>query len=329
MTRQVCLALLLATLVTAWLVPHPAAASPLAIERRIALGAVAGRIDHLAYDPGRRRLLVAELGNDSLAIVDLAAGRVVRRIAGLSAPQGVGYVAADDTIYVANGGDGTLRLFRGADGVARGRIALGSDADDVRIDAAAGRIYVGYGAGGIAVIDAARHALLARIALPVHPEGFAFDPAAGRLFVNLPDARAIAVLNPAAATVAAMWHQSLTANFPLALAGGGRLAILFRRPPALLLLRASDGAAADRLAACGDADDVFLDAGRHRLYVSCGAGSVDVITTGSSAPARLARIATAPGARTSLFVPALDRLFLAVPAAPGQPAAIWVLRPGD
>jgi len=66
--------------------------APLVLEAKIPLGEVSGRIDHLGIDTKRRRLLVAELGNNSVGVVDLAAGKVLRRITGLSEPQGVAYV---------------------------------------------------------------------------------------------------------------------------------------------------------------------------------------------------------------------------------------------
>jgi hypothetical protein len=78
---------------------------------------------------------------------------------------------------------------------------------------------------------------------------------------------------------------------------------------------------------CGDADDVFVDAKRHRVYVSCGEGMVDVFDQTEAGYRRLAQIPTVSGARTSLFVPDLDRLFVAVRARSGEPAAIWVFRP--
>jgi hypothetical protein len=96
-----------------------ASAAPLAagaaftVEVKIPLGNIVGRIDHLAYDSARQRLYVAELGNDSVGIVDLKERRLLRTVAGFKEPQGIGYEASTDTVYVANGGDGSLRLFRG------------------------------------------------------------------------------------------------------------------------------------------------------------------------------------------------------------------------
>jgi hypothetical protein len=78
---------------------------------------------------------------------------------------------------------------------------------------------------------------------------------------------------------------------------------------------------------CGDADDLFVDAKRHRVYISCGDGYLDVVETQGGAYRRTARIPTVSGARTSLFVPELDRLFVAARASPDQPATLWVFRP--
>jgi hypothetical protein len=79
--------------------------------------------------------------------------------------------------------------------------------------------------------------------------------------------------------------------------------------------------------ACGDIDDVFVDAKRQRIYASCGEGFVDVIDKAGTPWRRLTRIRTVAGARTSLFVPELDRLFVAVRASSGEAPAIWVMRP--
>lgn len=91
---------------------------------------MSGRIDHLPVDLKRKRLLVAELGNNSLGVVDLATGKVLRTLSGLSEPQGVGYEPITDAIYVANAGDGSVRILRGEDFAALGQIDLGATDDD-------------------------------------------------------------------------------------------------------------------------------------------------------------------------------------------------------
>jgi len=89
----------------------------------------------------------------------------------------------------------------------------------------------------------------------------------------------------------------------------------------------ADGRRVASIAICGDADDVFLDAKRRRVYVSCGSGAIDVLDASGDTYQRMAHIATVSGARTSLFVPERDRLYLAVRASGREPAAIWVFRP--
>lgn len=305
------------------------AAEPLVVEAKIPLGDVSGRIDHLAYDAGRGRLLVAELGNGSVAIVDLDRATVVHRIAGLKEPQGVGYVAETDKLYVASAGDGLVRIYNAGDFADAGRIELKDDADNVRVDRAARQVLVGYGTGGLAVIDAAAGSVLATFPLAVHPEGFQLDPGGNRVFLNLADKGEVAVLDRRTGAIAMRWHVTgLGANFPMAIdAAGERVFAVFRRPAHLVAFAAESGAVAADVQVCGDADDVFHDTARHRLYVSCGDGHVDVLEQKQDAYSRIAQVATSAGARTSLFVPERDRLFVAARATGGAPAAIWILKP--
>jgi DNA-binding beta-propeller fold protein YncE len=330
-SRRGFCALLLSTLAAISSVKDAAgvgAEGPLQLESKIPLGDVRGRIDHMAVDPARHRLFVAALGYDSLAVVDLEAHRLERLIDKLKEPQGVGYDPATDTLYVANAGDGSVRLLKGADLAPIGRIDLGSDADNVRVDTKAGRVFVGYGDGALAIIDASAQKKIASAPLKAHPESFQLDAASDRIFVNVPDSGAIAVVDRMSGKTVAVWPtRGRGANFAMALDHARqRVLVSFRRPAELGVFAAADGASIASIPTCGDVDDVFVDAKRDRVYLSCGEGFVDVLAPDGSAYRRLARIATAAGARTSLFVPELDRLLLAVPARGETPAGIWVYR---
>jgi len=298
------------------------------LETKIPLGAISGRIDHIAIDLKRQRLFVAELGNNSLGVVDLAAGRTLRTIDGLSEPQGVLYEVASDAVYVANAGDGSVRLLHGEALAPIGRIELGDDADNIRLDAARGHVLVGYGKGALAVIDPVARVKVSDIRLSAHPESFQIADDGVHAFVNLPDAREIAVVDLASGAVRAVPNGPLRGNFPMAVDGlAHRVLTVYRNPPTLVALAAPAGQFAGKVATCGDADDIFADAKRRRIYVSCGDDGVNIIGSREGGYVREARIATVSGARTSLFVPELDRLYVAVRAVAGQPAAIWVFRP--
>jgi len=319
-------ALLLGLLVT----PAARTEEALSLEGKIALPGVAGRIDHMAVDFARKRLLVAALGNGSLDVVDLAGGHRFKQIAGLHEPQGVSYAQKPDLVAVASAGDGSVRFFRGEDLAPTGNLALGSDADNVRIDPRTGYLLVGYGGGGLAIIDPGKRSKIGDIKLAAHPESFQLDASSGRVFVNVPDAGQIAVIDLAAGKQIASWTvPGLSANFPLAIdVSGAAVAAVFRRPAKLVLVDRMTGAATQRLDTCGDADDVFFDAKRRRIYVSCGAGAVDVFQGEAAVYRPLARVETSSGARTSLFVPELDRLYIAARAGLlGSDAAVLVFRP--
>jgi DNA-binding beta-propeller fold protein YncE len=303
---------------------------PLVLEAKIALGQVNGRIDHLGIDVKRQRLLVAELGNNSLGVVDLAAGKVLRRIAGLSEPQGVAYVPFSDSIFVANAGDGSVRVLRGEDLGPIGRIELGDDADNVRLDTARNRVLVGYGKGALAVIDPASLSKTGDIRLKAHPEGFQIDETGTEVVVNVPGAHEIVVADLATGSTQSLPTQGAGSNFPMAIdSEAHRVLVVFRSPPTLMTLSSQDGHVVAKAETCGDADDVFVDHKRRRVYVSCGEGVVDVLEPLEAGYRRLARVPAVPGARTSLLVPELDRLFVAVRAGSNEPAAIWVFRPAS
>jgi DNA-binding beta-propeller fold protein YncE len=308
---------------------QPVETAPLQLEAKIQLGNVHGRIDHMAVDLKRQRLFVAELGNDTVGVVDLANRRLHQTIAGLKQPQGVGYEPSTDTIYVANAGDGSVRLLEGDQYRPAGQIELGSDADNVRVDAATSRILVGYGSGALAVIDPSTRRRVGDIPVKGHPEGFQIDPGSGQIFVNVPDAHGIAVVDRASQKQTGKWPiPDHGANFPMALDPVHRqVLVIFRAPAELGVFSMTGGKLIATAETCGDADDLFIDAKRSRVYVSCGAGFLDVLEAKGKTWRRTARIPTVSGARTALFVPELDRLLVAVRTSTAEPAAIWVFRP--
>jgi YVTN family beta-propeller protein len=304
---------------------------PLVLETKVPLGDVKGRIDHLAIDVDGQRLYVAALGNNSVEVVDLSARKVARSLTGLEEPQGIAYVSRTQMLYVAGGGDGSVHVFRGLDLTPVTSVKLGKDADNIRIDRERQQLYVGYGGGALAVIDQATHRKVADLPLRAHPESFQLENAGARIFVNVPDANEIAVVDRRTNRQVASWPtKDLHANYPMALdEANQRVLSVFRRPATLAIFSLPDGALLNRIAICGDADDIFVDAKRALVYVSCGEGFVDVLSSRDNAYSRIARVKTTAGARTALFSAEMDRLFLAARAGSDGPAAIWVFRPSE
>ena len=207
---------------------------------------MSGRIDHLAVDVKRRRLFVAELGNNSLGVVDLAAGKVLRTIAGLSEPQGVAYVPFADSVYVANGGDGSVRVLRGDDLAPIGRIELGDDADNVRVDAQ--RTACSWATERAPCGDRSGKPHQDR-RVPSQGPSREFPNRRDRdpVFMNVPDAREIEVVDLAAGANRSLPTQGAGSNFPMAIDRDvHRVLVVFRSPPTLMALSTQDGRDADQ-----------------------------------------------------------------------------------
>ena len=301
----------------------------LALKEKIALGAVEGRIDHMAFDPARKRLFVAELGNNSLGVIDLQGHRLEARLTGLNEPQGVAFVRGADRLFIANGGNGAVEMRQGEDLSLIKTISLGSDADNIRADGEA-QVIVGYGEGGLALLDAKTGDQREDFALAAHPESFQLDQKDNRIFVNEPGAFQIGVIDRKSGTELAGWGANgAAANFPMAFAPSSeRLFVAYRVPALITMFDTKTGELMARLPTCGDADDVFFDAKRGRLYLSCGEGAIDVVEYAPGRLERISRITTSEGARTSIFAPELDRLYVAARAGTlGSQAAILVFRP--
>src|SRR5262249_11056884 len=162
--------------------------------------------------------------------VDVEARKVVHRITGLRTPQGLGHLPALDLLLVANGGDGSLRLFSGTQYVEAGRLDVGEGAANIRLAQAIYRVMAGYRSRVIAMIDPARRRTLFDVPLQAHPESFQHDAGSHRIFVNLPAAKAIAVIDPVTHK-AARWTMPAGGNFPMALRpAAGHVVVVFREP---------------------------------------------------------------------------------------------------
>src|SRR5262249_32655844 len=141
-------------------------------------------------------------------------------------------------------------------------------------------------------------------------------------------ARQIAVVNRSTDKQVATWQTGLLlGNFPLALDDMGQVLSVFRIPARLAVFRKQDGQRLQVLNTCGDSDDLFFEWKRRVVYITCGEGVIDVFSHEASGYQHAGRLTTSSGSRTSLFVPELDRLSLAVRATSATPAAIWVIRP--
>jgi len=301
----------------------------LSLIKTIPLPNVEGRIDHMAADVANQRLFVAALGNNTVEVVDLKEGKVIQSLPNFAEPQGIAYVPELNRLFVANGADGTCRIIDGQTLKTISKIAVGDDADNVRYDSAAKKIYVGYGDGALAVIDAKTGRKMADIKLNAHPESFRLATTGPKIFINVPNANHIAVIDREKEKVTETWNLTeAKANFPMYLdEANHRMFVGCRNPSKVLVYDTSTGKLVTSVSISGDTDDLFYDANSKLIYVSCGAGFIDIIKQmDADHYTKIQTLPTAPGARTSYFVPELKILCLAVPHRGNQTTEIRVYK---
>lgn len=297
----------------------------LQLNKVIPLPNVIGRIDHLDINLKDQVIYVAALGNNSVEVVDLKNGKDIHSITALDEPQGVCYIPQTHEILIANGGNGDC-YFYNSTYTKIATVHLSSDADDVRYDSANSKIYVGYGEGGIAVIDANSHKQIGDIKLPAHPEGFQIDNIANLILVNVPNKNMIAVIDLIQLKLINKWiRNSPTANFPIAIDTASHYALIgYRHPAKMVVLDTKTGKELSSNDMVSDVDDLYFDNDKKRVYVSGGGGYINIFQKKALNVEQIANIPTRNGARTSLFIPQLKIFVLAERAESNSSAQLRV-----
>src|ERR1700676_2510031 len=308
---------------------------PLQLEEQIPVPSVAGRIDHFSADAKRKRLFISALGNNSLEVIDVFAGRVIHSIKGLAEPQGPLYVPAVDKLYVANAEDGKVRVYDGATYTLRKTIDFGSDPDNMRYDEGSKKIYVGFGEedGGIGMIDPKTDERVGDVyKTEGHPESFQVEAKGEHIFANVPDAgNVVESIDKKTGAVTKWPLKGLRGNYAMALnEEDHRLFTITRKTPMMVVLDTQNGQEVARLRAAGECDDVFFDPGRKRIYVIGGEGIISVFQQNDPEHYELvANVPSAVGIRTGYYFAKRDRFYVAVPAKGNEPAQVWTYEAED
>src|SRR5260370_4700424 len=308
---------------------------PLQLEEQIPVPGVAWRVDYVTVDDKRRRIVAAGLGNNSLEVIDVFAGRVIHSIKGLAQPEGPLYVPGVDKLYVANAEDGKVRVYDGTTYTLRKTIDFGKDPDNMRYDEASKTVFVGFGEddGGIAMIDPKTDERVGQVyKTEGHPESFQVEASGGHIFVNVPDAGNVVESIDRKTGTATKWPlKGLRSNYAMALnEEDHRLFTITRKTPMMVVLNTETGNEAARLRAAGECYDVFFDASRKRIYVIGAEGFISVFQQND--PDHYELITNVPsgiGILTGDYFTSRDRFYVGVPAKGSEPAQVWTYEAED
>jgi DNA-binding beta-propeller fold protein YncE len=298
------------------------AAEPATLEllQTIPLKGKAGRLDHVALDAKHGRLFIANLSNDSLDIVDLKAGKLLKQISNQKKIQGIAYAADLDRIYAGNGVDGVCNVFDGKDYKLLHAIKL-PGADNVRYDAKRHMIYVGHAEKKLSVLDARTYDVKATLELPGRPEGFQLETKRPRLYLNTVEPTRLVVIDTDKNEILYRYAlKSAERAYPLAVdEANHRLFLGCRAKPSVVVVDSENGKEVATVEIPADIDDLFYDRKNKRLYASCGAGSLAVIRQGDADHYEMQEtIPTFKLARTCFFDASNGKLYLLMPRQEGM-----------
>ncbi|HWE38354.1 MAG TPA: hypothetical protein VG406_17415 [Isosphaeraceae bacterium] len=320
-----------AALVTLGLVAPARAEGPLEKVQAIALNGPPGKLDHLALDAKRGRLFVANTAHDTLDVVDLKSGKLVAQVALQRGVQGVAYAADLDRVFTGNHAGGTVGFIGGETYALQRRLPLGGDADNVRYDPRTGLVYVAHNDSDLTIIDGRAVLRRGAIDLPGGALGaFQLESGRPRLYADVKGSGEVAVVDTKAAKVVKRIKLGRAGeNAALAIDEADHLLFVgCRKPAKLVVVDSESGDEVADLPIADDVDDVWYDAKRKHIYMSCGGGALVVARQAArDSYEEVARVETPKGARTSLFDPESGRLFLVVPRQGTMSAPeVWVYR---
>jgi hypothetical protein len=304
----------------------------LQLDKTIEMPGVSGRIDHMAFNLKDQVLYVAALGNNSVEVVDLQKGTVIKSIKGIEEPQGIAFIPEQNEIVVASGGNGDCVFLNAGTFENISTIHLDGDADNIRFDAAERKIFVGYGNGAMALIDPISHKHIRSLKLAAHPESFQLDKKNNKIYVNLPDAHSISVIDLKTFSLLDSWKiDNYKSNFPMTLDTSDNLVFIgYRRPAKLVSYDAKNGNQISTNELVGDIDDIFYYTAKQQIIASGGDGWINIFQREADKTYKqVANIPSRGGARTSLLIPSLNLFIIAERANGGKPAAIVVYKIKD
>jgi len=289
-----------------------------------------GDFDHSEYDLKGNRLWLAAEDHGTLDVFDLDTLKMQRSVKGIVAtPHGILYVPEKNWLVVTDsGGDMLTRVIDATSYKVTRTIKLAAPgADSLGYDPAGRRLYVVNG-GRDAKMQQTYLSIVDPVTLQRHGdlkfdsdkvEAMAIESKGNKLYINVTGKNYMAVVDKATLAVLATWPiKEAQQNAPVAFdEAGKRLFIVARKPGTLIILNADTGASIASFNAPEHCDQVLWDAANRRIYALGGEGYIGVFRQKDADHyEELARVQSAPGAKTGVLVPELKRLYVAV--SPGE-----------
>lgn len=306
---------------------------------RTELPGYTGDFDHFEVDLKRNLLWLAAEDHGTLDVFDLKTGKMLKSHQGVvDTPHGILYLPEKNRLLITDsGGKGFPKLIDAISYKVTGSVKLPAPgADSMAFDPSRKRLWIVNGGRDakmtttfLSEIDPYTLQHFGDIKFDTDKvEAIAIEQKGNRMYVNVTGKGYMAVIDKDKRAVIATWPiKEAAQNAPLAFdEASRRLFVITRKPGKLIVLNADTGASVVSFKAPERCDQVFFDQANRRIYVLGGEGYIGVFEQKDADHyEELARVPTAPGAKTGLLIPELKRLYVAV--SPGEAktgaAVLW------
>jgi DNA-binding beta-propeller fold protein YncE len=245
-----------------------------------------GGFDHAAGLWRRGLLYVAHTANDTVDVIDCAAGRHAHSVEGLTAVAGALTAPERDLVFTSNRGEDTVGIF-GADRqdsvvkVAVGRRPNGLAHDNVRNVLLAANVGDSStpGSATVSIVDVKAHVMVASVTMPGRTRWALFSERDDAFFVNIADPSQIAVIGAGDPTwIAKVFDIPAVGPHGLDLDVATGTLFCACDSKSVIALDARSGKVRGDAILSGAPDVIFLNAALGLLYVASGdPGVIDVV----------------------------------------------------
>ncbi len=305
--------------------------SPLILQGSVDLPGYTGDFDHFAVDQERGRLLLAAEDHGTVEVFDLNSGKHLRTIQGFENPHSILVRRGAATILVTDSGKGMSKLLDASTYDVKGTVPLVLGADSIGYDPTENVVYIVTGGKDVdmktselAAVDPDTGKKKRSLTLQDnHVEAMVLETNGDRLFINLTQTNKLAVIDRKTMKILSLWPvPTAEQNAMVALdEPHHRLFVGCRKPGMVVVMNSDNGAVTNSATSPLRSDQILFDQAANRLYSPGGEGYIGVYDT--SDPDHLktvAKVPTAPGAKTGILVPEKKELILAV--SPGETKAM-------
>src|SRR5712691_1759042 len=295
--------------------------APLKLLHTTPLPGFKGDLDHSAVDLKGNRLFVTAEVHKTVEVFDLKTGERIHSITGFGTPHEILFRPDSNTLIVADGSpDSSAKLVDGKTYQIIETINLPPGDDSAEYNPITKEYYVenrGPDASAnthmISIIDARTFKHTGDFTLPGRrSEAMAIDRAGKKMYVNLTDE--VGVVDLPTRQLTGRWPVP-DAHVQNAMAldeRNHRLFIATRNPPRLFIFNTDTGKVITSLPCVGVNDDMTFDTKRKRIYVT-GDGATSVFAQRDADHyEHIVDVPTGYRAKTSLYVPELNRLYIAI-----------------